>query len=72
MALQILRHLYGSAFSIDLPIFGLFKTAPDVADRTDANLGRVMGPNSMFALSGDRHRARRKLLTIKPSRRCRR
>jgi hypothetical protein len=73
MALQILRHLYGSAFSIDLPIFGLFKTAPDVADRTDANLGRVMGPNSMFALSGDRHRARRKLAAyeaIKPSRRC--
>jgi len=42
-------------------------------DRTDANLGRVMGPNSMFALSGDRHRARRKLAAyeaIKPSRRC--
>jgi cytochrome P450 len=86
MALQILRRLYGSAFSIDLPIFGQmvvisdpndirqpFKTAPDVADRTDANLGRVMGPNSMFALSGDRHRARRKLAAyeaIKPSRRC--
>jgi cytochrome P450 len=76
IALQILRRRYGSAFSIDLPIFGqmvvisdpnhirqLFKTAPDIADTTDANLGRVMGPNSMFALSGDRHRAQRKLLT---------
>jgi cytochrome P450 len=76
IALQILGRIYGSAFSIDLPIFGqlvvisdptdirqLFRTAPNLADTTDANLGRVMGPNSMFALSGDRHRAQRKLLT---------
>ena len=76
IALQIVRRVYGSAFSLDLPIFGpmvvisepsqirqLFKTASDIADTTDANLGRVMGPNSMFALSGDRHRAQRKLLT---------
>ncbi len=76
IALQIVRRVYGSAFSLDLPIFGpmvvisdpshirqLFKTAPDIADTTDANLGRVMGPNSMFALSGDRHRSQRKLLT---------
>jgi cytochrome P450 len=76
LALQILRRRYGSAFTLDLPIFGplvvlsdpvhirqLFKTAPDIADTTDANLGRVMGSNSMFALLGDRHRARRKLLT---------
>jgi cytochrome P450 len=76
IALQIMRRRYGSAFSIDLPIFGkmvvlsdpnhirqLFRTAPHIADTTDANLGRVMGPNSMFALSGDRHRAHRKLLT---------
>ena len=76
IALQILRRRYGSAFSIDLPIFGhmvvlsdpgqirqLFRLGSDVADTTDANLGRVMGPNSLFALSGDRHRAQRKLLT---------
>ncbi|MDQ1581950.1 MAG: cytochrome family [Microbacteriaceae bacterium] len=76
IALQILRRRYGSAFSIDLPIFGhmvvlsdpghirqLFRTGSDIADTTDANLGRVMGPNSLFALSGDRHRAQRKLLT---------
>jgi len=76
IALQILRRRYGSAFTLNLPIFGpmvvisepsqirqLFKTASDIADTTDANLGRVMGPNSMFALSGDRHRAQRKLLT---------
>jgi len=76
IALQILRRVYGSAFTIDLPIFGrlvvlsdpndirqLFKAAPHLVDTTDANLGRVMGPNSMFAMMADRHRARRKLLT---------
>jgi cytochrome P450 len=76
LALEILRRRYGSAFSIDMPSFGhmvvlsdpshirqLFRTGPDVADTTDTNLGRVMGPNSMLALSGDRHRAQRKLLT---------
>jgi cytochrome P450 family 138 len=76
IALQMMRRRYGSAFTIDVPIFGqlvvisdpshirqLFRTAPDIADTTDANLGRVMGPNSMFALTGDRHRAQRKLLT---------
>jgi cytochrome P450 len=76
IALQMMRRRYGSAFTVDLPIFGqlvvisdpshirqLFRTAPDIVDTTDANLGRVMGPNSMFAMMGDRHRAQRKLLT---------
>jgi len=76
LALELLRRRYGSAFSLDLPIFGhmvvlsdpshirqLFRTGADVADTTDTNLGRVMGPNSLFALSGGRHRAQRKLLT---------
>ena len=51
IALQIVRRVYGSAFSLDLPIFGsmvvisdpshirqLFKTHPDLADTTEANL----------------------------------
>src|ERR1700736_4469691 len=76
IALQMLRRRYGSAFSLHLPIFGrmvvlsdpghirqLFRAGPEVADTIDANLGRVMGPNSLFALSGDGHRERRKLLT---------
>ena len=76
MALQMLRRVYGSAFTIDLPIFGqlvvisdpndirrLFRCGADIVDTTDANLGRVMGPNSTFAMMGDQHRARRKLLT---------
>jgi cytochrome P450 len=76
VALQVLRRIYGSAFTIDLPIFGqlvvisdpndirqLFKTSSQIVDTTDANLGRVMGPNSTFAMMADRHRAQRKLLT---------
>jgi cytochrome P450 len=76
IALQLLRRVYGTAFTVDLPIFGqlvvisdpneirqLFRSAPQLVDTTDANLGRVMGPNSMFAMMGDRHRAHRKLLT---------
>jgi len=75
-ALHIVRRRYGSAFTLNLLIFGqvvvisdpgqirqLFKAGSDVADTTDANLGRVMGPNSMFALAGPKHRAHRKLLT---------
>ncbi len=75
-ALKILRARYGSAFCVDLPIFGhlvvlsdpdqlreLFRCGPAVVDTTEANLGRVMGPNSLFALTGDRHLAQRKLLT---------
>jgi cytochrome P450 len=75
-ALQMLRRRYGSSFTLNLPIFGplvvlsdpndirqLLKAAPDLTDTTEANLGRVMGSNSMFALYGYQHRARRKLLT---------
>lgn len=76
VALAVLRRRYGSAFTVDVPIFGrivvisdpaqiraLFAARPDVVDTTDASLGRVMGANSLFALSGERHRAHRKLLT---------
>jgi hypothetical protein len=76
VAVSMMRRVYGPAFTVDVPIFGrlvvisdpdeirqLFRSAPEVADTTDANLGRVMGANSMFAMTGDRHRAERKLLT---------
>jgi cytochrome P450 len=75
-ALHMVRRRYGSAFTLNLPIWGrvvvlsdpgqirqLFKAGADVADTTDANLGRVMGSNSMFALAGPRHRAHRRLFT---------
>jgi cytochrome P450 len=76
VALERLRRRYGSAFTVNVPIFGrlvvlsdpgeireLFMAGTDVADTIDSSLGRVMGPNSLFALTGDRYRAHRKLLT---------
>jgi cytochrome P450 len=70
-----LRERYGSAFMLNVPIFGkalvisdpaevkqLFMTSPEIADILDINLGRVLGPNSFFAISGDAHRKQRKLL----------
>ena len=75
-ALTLLRRRYGPDFTVNVPIFGrlvvlsdpdhirgLPRAGPDVADTIDSSLGRVMGPNSMFALTGDRFRAHRKLLT---------
>jgi cytochrome P450 len=70
-----LRKRYGSAFTIEVPIFGravvisepaevkqLFTTSPEIADNLDVNLGRVLGPNSFFAITGERHKKQRKLL----------
>ena len=71
-----LHDRYGSAFRINIPIFGdavvisdpaevkqLFMTSPELADILDLNLGLVLGPHSFFAISGDAHRKQRKLLT---------
>jgi cytochrome P450 len=71
-----LHERYGSAFRLNVPIFGeavvisdpaevkqLFMTSPEIADILDFNLGLVLGPNSFFAISGDVHRKQRKLLT---------
>lgn len=65
---------YGSAFAIDLPIFGnsvvisdaaavkdLFTSGNDLVGRA-SNLGVILGPGSTFSLDGDAHRERRKLL----------
>ena len=70
-----LRERYGDAFTVNVPIFGhalvisdpaeikqLFTSGPELADNLEVNLGRVLGPRSMFALSGDEHRRQRKLL----------
>ena len=71
-----LRRRYGPTFTVDVPIFGkavvisdpadvkqLFMTNPGIADNLDINLGRVLGPNSFFAITGDAHKRQRKLLT---------
>ena len=75
-ALTMLRDRYGPDFTVNVPIFGrivvlsdpdhireLFRAGPDLADTIDSSLGRVMGPNSLFALTGEKFRAHRKLLT---------
>jgi cytochrome P450 len=71
-----MRKRYGSAFTLDSLNFGkmlmladaaevkqLLQAHPDEADTPDANLGSVLGPGSLFAITGDEHRRQRKLLT---------
>jgi cytochrome P450 len=73
--LRRMRDRYGDAFTVNVPIFGhavvlsgpaeikqLFTSGPDVVDNLEVNLGRVLGPRSLFALSGEEHRRHRKLL----------
>ncbi|MFL6141537.1 MAG: cytochrome P450 [Labedaea sp.] len=70
-----LRDRYGDAFTVNAPVFGravvishpaeikqLFTAGPDMVDNLEVNLGRVLGPGSLFALRGEAHRAQRKLL----------
>jgi cytochrome P450 family 138 len=73
--LQGMQKRYGPDFTLDVPVFGqlvvisdpdhvkqMFKSPPAELDTIDGSLGRVMGPNSLFVLKADRHRAQRKLL----------
>jgi cytochrome P450 len=70
-----LRDRHGDAFSVNVPIFGravvvsdpadvkqLFTAGPDLVENLEPNLGRVLGPGSLFALTGEEHRRQRKLL----------
>jgi cytochrome P450 family 138 len=70
-----MRARYGDSFTVNVPVFGhalvisdpaevkqLFQTNTDIAENVEPNLGRILGPGSMFALQGDAHRAQRKLL----------
>lgn len=74
MVLGRLSRRYGSAFTLDLPIFGptvvisdratvkeLFTMNSDLIGRA-GQLGAVLGPGSTFSLDGAAHRQRRKLL----------
>ncbi|QVI28127.1 cytochrome P450 [Mycolicibacterium neoaurum] len=67
---------YGSAFSMQLPVFGptvivtdsqlakqLFTASPEDVGNIQPNLSRILGPGSVFALDRSEHRRRRKLLT---------
>ncbi|WP_410642605.1 cytochrome P450 [Amycolatopsis sp. lyj-346] len=73
--MQRLKDRYGDAFTVNVPIFGnavvisgpaeikqLFTSGPELVDNLEVNLGRVLGPRSMFALSGAEHKRQRKLL----------
>src|SRR5689334_6047910 len=74
--LRKLRARYGSAFTMRTLNFGtmvmladpaevkqLFQAAPEDVDKPDTNLGAVLGPGSLFAITGEAHRQQRKLLT---------
>jgi cytochrome P450 family 138 len=66
---------HGSAFTLKLPMWGrvvavsdpqlakqIFTTSPDELGNIQPNLGRLFGYGSVFALEGDDHRRRRRLL----------
>ncbi|HEX7323068.1 MAG TPA: cytochrome P450 [Mycobacterium sp.] len=70
-----LARRYGTAFTLNSPIFGrgVIVTDPDLAKQVflaspedlgniQPNLSRVLGPGSVFALDGAEHRRRRNLL----------
>jgi cytochrome P450 len=70
-----MRDRYGDAFTVNVPTFGralvisdpaevrrLFLSGPDTTDKLDRNLGRVLGPGSLFALGGEEHHRQRRLL----------
>jgi hypothetical protein len=70
-----MRERYGDAFTIEVPVFGravvlsdpaeikqLFMMKSDQVENVEPNLGRILGPGSIFARIGDEHRAQRKLL----------
>jgi cytochrome P450 family 138 len=66
---------HGNAFTLKLPMWGpvvavsdpqlakqIFTTSPDELGNIQPNLGRLFGSGSVFALEGDDHRRRRRLL----------
>jgi cytochrome P450 len=72
---QWLARRHGSAFSVNVPVFGrvvvvtdpklakqVFTTSPEVLGNIQPNLSRLLGPGSVFALDGDDHRRRRRVL----------
>lgn len=72
---QQLARRYGSAFAVTLPVWGrtvvvadpqlakqVFTTSPEDLGNIKPNLSRLFGSGSVFALDGDDHRRRRRLL----------
>lgn len=66
---------HGDVFMLDVPVYGpivvvanpqlakqIFTTSPEVLGNIKPNLSRLLGSGSVFALDGDEHRQRRRLL----------
>ncbi len=67
---------HGAAYTVHLPVFGrsvivtdpalakqVFTTSPEDLGNIQPNLSRLFGKGSVFALEGEEHKRRRKLLT---------
>jgi cytochrome P450 len=72
---QQMARRYGDIFELNVPLYGrivvvanpryakqIFTTSPDVLGNIQPNLSRLLGSGSVFALDGDEHRQRRRLL----------
>src|SRR6202000_1897754 len=70
-----MAHRYGDAFSLHVPVYGplvvaaspqlakqVFTASPEVLGNIQHNTSRLLGSGSVFALDGDEHRQRRRLL----------
>ncbi|WP_204808651.1 cytochrome P450 [Mycobacterium riyadhense] len=73
--MQRVARRYGNVFTLNIPIYGrvvvvgepqlakqIFTTSPDDLGNIQPNLSRLFGSGSVFALDGDDHRRRRRLL----------
>ncbi|AKN15564.1 cytochrome P450 [Mycobacterium haemophilum DSM 44634] len=73
--IQRLARRYGSVFTLNTPIYGrivvvadpqlakqIFTTSPEELGNIQPNLSRLFGTGSVFALEGEDHRRRRRLL----------
>lgn len=73
--IQRLSRRHGDVFTLNLPMYGrviavgdpqlakqVFTTGPDELGNIQPNLGRLFGTGSVFALEGEEHRQRRRLL----------
>jgi cytochrome P450 family 138 len=72
---QQMARRYGDVFMLDVPLYGrivvvanpklakqVFTSSPEVLGNIQPNLSRLLGSGSVFALDGDDHRQRRRLL----------
>jgi cytochrome P450 len=75
LMIQRLARRHGNVFTVNIPIYGrvvvvgdwrlakqVFTTSPEELGNIQPNLSRLFGSGSVFALDGDDHRRRRRLL----------